>query len=141
MFKLPLKKFANYNFWISFTLIVVLDQLLKLFVLKIYPGIVYVSSGVFSHFNFAWAGILPAFLVVIFIIFQETFFKETITAVTFGALLGAAISNLIDRIFRHSVLDWIPIFGVKFNFADMILIIGSMILIINLWQKPEDSKK
>ena len=67
-------------------------------------------------------------------------------AVAGGLVVGGAISNLLDRIFREgsgflggSVVDfidaqWYPIF----NFADACVVIGGILLVVvGLWSAPQ----
>jgi signal peptidase II len=69
-----------------------------------------------------------------------------VAAVAGGLVVGGAISNLLDRIFREgsgflggSVVDfidaqWYPIF----NFADACVVIGGILLVVvGLWSAPQ----
>ena len=58
---------------------------------------------------------------------------DTKTAVSISFILGGGFGNLIDRFIRGSVLDFIKIHKFpNFNFADMCVIIGWLLLIIFL---------
>lgn len=46
-------------------------------------------------------------------------------------MISGGISNLIDKIFRGYVIDYINIKTSAFNFADIIIVVGALILI---WQ-------
>jgi len=126
--------------------LIILDQLLKIFI----PKNIEVIHGIlnFSYIeNTGGAfGIMESniFLMIIFnfiILFsigkfmirhKERMSKLTKLGVIF--LLGGGISNLIDRIFRGYVVDFIdftPIINFPiFNFADIILTIGWIFFII-----------
>ena len=55
------------------------------------------------------------------------------TAVSISLVLGGACSNLIDRFFRGSILDFIKIYKLpNFNLADIFIIVGWILIIIFL---------
>ena len=60
---------------------------------------------------------------------------DTLTDVTYGLLFGGILGNLIDRIFRGYVVDYVSlnIFGYNFpifNLADVLITIGVIFLFI-----------
>lgn len=60
---------------------------------------------------------------------------DTLTDVTYGLLFGGILGNLIDRIFRGYVVDYVSlnIFGYNFpifNLADVLITIGVILLFI-----------
>jgi len=94
------------------------------------------EDGVFLNKNFAWG--LPisngltfglmilAMAVLIFIVARS---KKSPSLPVFFILSGA-ISNIIDRIFRHGVVDYIYVpWGGIINIADVLIFIGVILLI------------
>ena len=60
---------------------------------------------------------------------------DTLTDITYGLLFGGILGNLIDRIFRGYVVDYVSlnIFGYNFpifNLADVLITIGVILLFI-----------
>jgi signal peptidase II len=57
-----------------------------------------------------------------------------------GMLVGGAVGNLIDRIARGSVIDFIKLpHWPAFNVADMAITFGVIILVLVIEQKPRSS--
>ena len=83
---------------------------------------------------------LAAFIC--FIYYEDMFKINFRNILAFGLIYGGLFGNLIDRIDRGAVVDFIHIKSASFdfpifNFADMALVIGFILLIIALW-KGED---
>ena len=131
---------------IAIVLIVVIEQVLKIYIMDNYKeigsislienaiNITYVENtgGAFGIgqndlFTFILVNAMVIGIIVRFIITQ----KDRIGVATLVALtliLGGGISNLLDRIFRGYVVDYIdisPIFKFPvFNLADLLIIVG-----------------
>ncbi len=55
--------------------------------------------------------------------------------VSLGLILGGAVGNLIDRLFRHAVTDFIDFhFWPVFNIADSAVVIGGLSLLIHFYR-------
>ena len=79
-------------------------------------------------------------LILIYLIYK-IFIKDNKLSnkdnIIYGMLLGGTIGNLLDRIFRGYVIDYLDfyIFGYDypvFNFADMLIVISVIFIIIKL---------
>jgi signal peptidase II len=61
------------------------------------------------------------------------------TAVAFGLMLGGALGNLSDRLFRGNhgaVVDFVELhFWPTFNLADSCIVAGAMLLLLSLWNR------
>jgi signal peptidase II len=63
---------------------------------------------------------------------------EKLPALALGLILGGALGNLIDRIFRYEVVDflhfrlWRGYSWPDFNFADTFIVVGVAILVLEL---------
>jgi signal peptidase II len=85
---------------------------------------------------------LIAIGVVVFIIRMAPRLRSTPWAVSLGLVLGGAIGNLIDRIFRSPgflqghVVDFVSVFGPNaeyfpvFNVADSAITVGGIMLVV-----------
>lgn len=139
MLKMPKKVVGKYYyFWFSFFSVIILDQLSKFFILRFFPQKVFRSLGVFGDFPFAWIGFFIALIVLFFLLFRRIFFQEKSSILLFGAVIAAAVSNILDKYIWAAILDWIPIFGLKLNLADFVLIICGVALVFQHWLKMKD---
>ena len=137
--------------------VIALDLLTKIIVVatinpnepvRVLGGLVYLSlirnSG--AAFSLAtgmtWLLALVAIGVVVVIIRMAPKLRSTPWAISLGLVLGGAIGNLIDRIFRAPgflqghVVDFVSVFGPNaeyfpvFNVADSAITIGGISLVI-----------
>lgn len=73
-------------------------------------------------------------IILIFIlryIFSQKKFLNNFTLTSWDLVLAGGISNLIDRIFRGAVIDFIEIVNFPvFNIADVIIVLGMISFII-----------
>jgi signal peptidase II len=157
--------------------VVILDLLTKIIVVatidpnqpvKVLGGLVYFSlirnpGAAFSMATgMTWLLALVAIVVVIVIIRMAPRLRSTPWAISLGLVLGGAIGNLIDRIFRAPgilqghVVDFVSVFGPNaeyfpvFNVADSAITIGGISLVITALlgidfdgtstRKPRESK-
>ncbi len=80
--------------------------------------------------------------VIIYLIQTEAR-NHTLLKWALGLVLGGAIGNFIDRVFRQEVVDFIDTFGnfPIFNIADSALTIGVGLFIINLLLEARREKR
>jgi signal peptidase II len=137
--------------------VVILDLLTKIIIVatvtpgesvRLLGGLVYFSlirnpGAAFSMATgMTWLLALVAIGVVIVIIRMAPKLRSTPWAVSLGLVLGGAIGNLIDRIFRSPgflqghVVDFVSVFGPNaeyfpiFNVADSAITIGGISLVV-----------
>ncbi|MEK6453997.1 signal peptidase II [Caldifermentibacillus hisashii] len=95
-----------------------------------------------------WLFYLITVIVVIFIIYylQKYAKGKPLYSISLAFMLGGAVGNFIDRLFRKEVVDFIDvkIFGYDFpifNIADSSLTIGVILLIITMFFEERKEKK
>lgn len=81
-----------------------------------------------------------AIIVVIGLLWSLRIERSRFDVVIFGLIIGAALGNLADRVFRGDgfldgkVIDWIDLWWIPtFNVADMSLTFAVVILLIHAW--------
>src|SRR3989338_10470044 len=80
--------------------------------------------------------IISAVVVMGVIYFYHKIPKETWAQLLFGLFLGGVAGNLIDRIFRQYVVDFIDVgFWPVFNVADMAISVSVIGLVLYYWKK------
>lgn len=141
-----------YLYYIVAILVIALDQLSKWAVIKTMAlGEQITVIGDFfyltSHRNSgaAWGVlqgqmgffyVITAIVVVGLIYFMQKYARESqLLAIALSLILGGAIGNFIDRLFRKEVVDFFDfiIFGYDypiFNIADSALVVGVILVII-----------
>jgi len=127
-----MKKYFPYSLIL---ILILLDQLIKVIILKysswaiINPNYIF-GFGVNGGLFFLLAAILILILGIIKL-------EKTANIYPFGLMLGGALSNLIDRLFRGGVIDYFNIGLIKFNLADIFLIAG---VILYVWILPRQTQ-
>lgn len=117
-------------------LVVLIDQLAKFFTEKNFPEIISQNTGIAFGLNVGnvWAIVISNIILIGIIAYaakKELQIKNTLTQFFLAMVLGGGIGNLIDRIFRGSVTDFISIWIYpSFNIADVCISVGILGIII-----------
>ena len=129
------------------TILVILDQLTKILITTYVNGQVgndYIGFQVANNTGLAFgfndgSNTKNIFLMIFVLFIVIRFIKnqieliDTKTAVALSMILAGGIGNLLDRIFRGAVVDFIKIFSFPlFNVADCLVVVGTIFLIIFL---------
>lgn len=143
--------------------VILIDQISKWLIVEkmdIYESIVIIENffNITSHRNkgAAW-GILQdqmiffyiiTFIVVLGIIYymQKYALQSSLLGTALGLLLGGAVGNFIDRLFRKEVVDFLDFKIINYNYpifniADSALVVGVGLLIIYTIIDERKSKK
>ena len=128
-------------------LLIIIDQISKLFVLKFYSSsivgnellVIELVYNTGLAFGFNDGNIKNIFLTVFVLIVILNFIINQIeridkrTIIALSLVISGGIGNLIDRFLRGSVVDFIKIYKIpNFNFADLFVVVGWILLIFFL---------
>jgi signal peptidase II len=93
------------------------------------------SFGIFQNGVVWLAGIsLAATIGVLW--YYPRIEQEIVPQIMWGILLGGIIGNLLDRVTRHFVIDFIDLgFWPAFNVADSAIVVSSIWLVFYYWKK------
>lgn len=133
-------------FWYSAGIILFLDQLLKYIVEVANPSVQILPFFSIEYVRNIGAGfgILPGkqllFIIIAFIVlfliykYYGSIPKTISIQVAYGIITGGVVGNLLDRIFRGYVVDFLDFFigtfhWPAFNIADAGLVVGIIILL------------
>ena len=103
-----------------------------------------VSFGLFSGLISPRLLIILGLLVVSFIFYLMKSASDTFEEWSLLIIISGALSNIIDRIFNGYVIDFIyfhykDFFWPAFNFADIYITIGIIMIVINILRKINNS--
>ena len=144
---------------IYFVLLIILDQLVKFLMLEknitIIPyflDFTYTKNlgGAFSIGNINSITILSLLLISFIIIYLVKYKDKIKSFIPYIFILSGSISNLIDRLFRGYVIDFIKVNILDFpcfNLADILIFLGVMFILLSYIYKivkknrEEENKK
>ena len=105
-----------------------------------------VAFGLFPQFGDFFT-ILAAVVVVAIIFFYRTLDgNDWLTQLALGLQVGGALGNLVDRLCRGSVVDFIDVNfwplqkWPVFNLADSAIVVGVALLLLHTWQQESEQE-
>ncbi len=149
------KLFINENIFISTLFFsgcfLVLDQILKKIAQNNNSDSFYLIKNIigweyFENYGIAFSlpmpkllliTLIPLIIVSLFIFLLKTKKKKFLFAFSVSLIIAGAISNLIDRVFFGFVIDYFRVFTSVINIADIMIIVGGLILIVQGLKKKQ----
>jgi signal peptidase II len=143
------------RFWAAAIVALALDQYTKHVVISNFqpgesrifiPHVLYWTFVQNTHGAFGLFGDSPVVLVamaiavlaVFWFAFREAAAKSIVVQVAFGAIVGGAIGNIVDRFHYHFVVDFIDLrWWPVFNVADSCITVGVALLILTSLKREQ----
>jgi len=143
--------------------VIAIDQISKWLIVKnmelgtsipIIDNVLYITShrnrgaawGILE--NKMWFFYIITVIFVAFIVFYMKKYAKTdrLLGISLGLILGGAIGNFIDRVFRQEVVDFIHVYIFSYNYpvfniADSALCIGVVLIIIQTVLEGKKAKE
>lgn len=143
--------------------VIAIDQISKWLIVKnmelgtsipIIDNVLYITShrnrgaawGILE--NKMWFFYIITVVFVVFIVFYMKKYTKTdrLLGISLGLILGGAIGNFIDRVFRQEVVDFIHVYIFSYNYpvfniADSALCIGVVLIIIQTLLEGKKAKE
>ena len=143
--------------------VIAIDQISKWLIVKnmelgtsipIIDNVLYITShrnrgaawGILE--NKMWFFYIITVVFVVFIVFYMKNYAKTdrLLGISLGLILGGAIGNFIDRVFRQEVVDFIHVYIFSYNYpvfniADSALCIGVVLIIIQTLLEGKKAKE
>ncbi|MGG0237553.1 signal peptidase II [Bacillus rhizoplanae] len=143
--------------------VIVIDQVSKWIIVKemdlgesipIIDNVLYITSH--RNTGAAWGilenrmwffYVITVIFVIFIVIYMQKFAKtDKLLGISLGLILGGAIGNFIDRVFRKEVVDFIHTYIFSYNFpvfnvADSALCVGVMLIIIQTLLEGKKTKE
>lgn len=126
----------NYSYGLFFLLLIILDQYLKIFIIKnnyYYICNNGISFNIGSDFHFIKLIVFLFFITFLFIFFLKKHKPIYLLPILF--ILAGSFSNIIDRLYFGCVIDFIrmyPFNFIFFNIADTLIFIGTSLMCLFL---------
>ncbi|MEI4831103.1 MULTISPECIES: signal peptidase II [Bacillus] len=143
--------------------VIVIDQVSKWIIVKemeygqsipIIDNVLYITShrntgaawGILENRMWFFYVITVIFVIFIVIYMQKYAKTDKLLGISLGLILGGAIGNFIDRVFRKEVVDFIHTYIFSYNFpvfniADSALCVGVMLIIIQTLLEGKKTKE
>lgn len=144
------------------TIVLIIDQIIKLLIsnnlaineeLIIIPNffsLYYVENtgaafSILENQIFILVTISILFLLFIDKMLSTEEISTELTKLSFGLIIGGVVGNLIDRVLYHCVIDYLSFTFFKykfaiFNIADIAIVIGTILLIIDTYLEEKNKK-
>ena len=116
--------------------VILIDKVLSFTYVENYGA----AWGIFNKYDILLKILIPIFILVIIVFLIKS--KPTKFETLAGSLvIGGAIGNYIDRLIRGYVVDFIDFkFWPVFNFADICIVVGCIMLVISFIRRENNDE-
>ncbi|MEG1996726.1 MAG: signal peptidase II [Oscillospiraceae bacterium] len=131
-------------------LLVLIDQVIKIIVMRVLAPVLSIplidgffefeylenqgaAFGIFEDKTFILVGVTAVVLAVGIVLLVLEKIKDTFLVWSIATVIGGGVGNLVDRIFRGFVIDYLkPTFieFAVFNFADCCVVVGTILVMV-----------
>lgn len=151
------------RYYVLSLFVIICDQLTKWLIvqkmqygesIEVVQNVLYITShrnrgaawGILQGQMWFFYAITLAVIIGLIYYIQKMSKKSVLLGISLAIMLGGAIGNFIDRVFRHEVVDFINTYIINYNFpvfniADASLTIGVVLLIIYMLIEEKLSKE
>ena len=136
------------SFWIATIIILALDQIFKFIINEIQPRSAFLhlvqntgaGFGILKGHTF-WLAIISMIVVVVVMFQYKKIPAQPFPQLLWGLFLGGVLGNLIDRVLRGYVIDFIDLqVWPAFNIADAAITISVLGLLYIYWKEEDDQR-
>lgn len=134
----------KYLFIILGIVLLIIDQLIKWWMMHFHPSLVFFNSGfVFGFIKNPVIGYgLLAIGISILIYFVIKYRPTIYHLLPIILIIAGALSNILDRIFRGYAVDYFNFFSLnRFNLADIYIVLGLIIWLVLDFKRDKISSK
>lgn len=116
-------KITKFLPWLIFAIILITDQALKWFIIKNQSGLVLDNDRLF--FGFVGNNVIALTTSILALVgFWLIVFRKDSNYLALSLIFGGAFSNIVDRIFRGGVVDYLNVLYWSINLADIAIVAG-----------------
>lgn len=138
-----MKKNYFLHFFILTTIFVLADQFIKFAVNLIWPEIIIANNKILFDLKFNGSEILMLVALILFFIFTISEFKSNTgknqkSVVALSLIFSGGLSNLIDRLLRGGVIDYLNLYFWRINLADIYILAGIIIYLVVIFNRKRE---
>lgn len=125
---------GRFIFW-GLTL-VLLDQIVKLVIISQFASIMLINTGLILDLGARSPLLVSVAIIILFVVTLAIVNRPKLLTLSVLLIVSGGLSNIIDRLLRSGVVDYINVrFWPTFNIADIMICAGLVVLVLDLARK------